>query len=69
MCKYYWRWTMEIKKKVQRKSLAVDEDTYNLLNEICGVERRTKNAELKILIEAEHDRIFARQNYRPRVNV
>ena len=44
----------------QRKSLAVDQKTYNLLQEICFEERRTRIEQLKILIEQEHKRIFGR---------
>jgi len=42
----------------QRKSLAVDQATYDLLNEVCFKERRSKIDQLKILIEAEHQRVF-----------
>jgi len=42
----------------QRKSLAVDQKTYDLLEEICFQERRTRIEQLKILIEQEHKRIF-----------
>jgi|TARA_B110000285_G_scaffold121971_1_gene137914 hypothetical protein len=40
-----------------RKSLAVDLKTYELLQEICGSERRSKIEQLKVLIEREHARI------------
>ena len=42
----------------QRKSLAVDQRTYDLLQEICYDQRRSKIDQLKILIEHEHDRLF-----------
>ena len=42
----------------QRKSLAVDQRTYYLLQEICFDQRRSKIDQLKILIEHEHDRLF-----------
>ena len=42
-----------------RKSLAVDVATYELLQDICGKERRPKIDQLKVLIEQEHDRLFA----------
>ena len=42
-----------------RKSLAVDVATYDLLQDICGKERRPKIDQLKVLIEKEHDRLFA----------
>ena len=42
----------------QRKSLAVDQHTYDLLQEICHDQRRSKIDQLKILIEHEHDRLF-----------
>jgi hypothetical protein len=44
----------------QRKSLAVDQKTYDLLQEICFEQRRTRIEQLKILIEQEHKRIFGR---------
>ena len=37
-----------------RKSLALDLRTYNLLQEICDAERRSKIDQLKVLIEREH---------------
>jgi|TARA_R110000787_G_scaffold80572_1_gene175238 transcriptional regulator of NAD metabolism len=37
-----------------RKSLALDVHTYNLLQEICNRERRSKIDQLKVLIEREH---------------
>tara|TARA_R100001230_G_C5567785_1_gene90429 strand:+ start:219 stop:422 length:204 start_codon:yes stop_codon:yes gene_type:complete len=67
---------MEIEEKTKtrqhRKSLAVDQDTYNLLEEICYQERRTKIDQLRMMIEDKHDEIFTRRaNYeqRRRVNV
>tara|TARA_R100000655_G_scaffold86057_2_gene126001 strand:+ start:465 stop:665 length:201 start_codon:yes stop_codon:yes gene_type:complete len=60
---------VEPRKPQQRKSLAVDEETYNKLSEICGMERRTKINTLRILIEGEHDRLFARVKERLRVSV
>ena len=49
---------MEAKKTTQRKSLAVDQETYNLLQELCMQERRSKVDQLRMLIEREHARIF-----------
>mgnify|MGYP003124378475 CR=1 FL=1 len=52
---------MEAEKSVadkKRKSLAVDEQTYDLLNQICFKERRSKIDQLKILIENSHDEHF-----------
>ena len=46
----------------QRKSLAVDQKTYDLLQEVCFEERRTRIEQLKILIEKEHKRIFGETN-------
>ena len=46
------------KTSPKRKSLAVDEATYNLLEEICFHERRTKIQTLKDLIEEKHDYLF-----------
>ena len=40
-----------------RKSLAVDLKTYTMLQDICGLERRSKIDQLKILIEQEHERL------------
>mgnify|MGYP003625240202 FL=1 len=37
-----------------RKSLALDVHTYNLLQDICNKERRSKIDQLKVLIEREH---------------
>ena len=42
----------------KRKSLAVDEKTYDLLNQICFKERRSKIDQLKILIEGSHQEHF-----------
>ena len=69
-------YNMDIEEKTKtrqhRKSLAVDQDTYNLLEEICFQERRTKIDQLRMMIEDKHDEIFTRRaNYeqRRRVNV
>jgi hypothetical protein len=51
-------------QRQQRKSLAVDQKTYDLLEEICFEERRSRIEQLKILIESEHGRIFGAQDYR-----
>ena len=40
-----------------RKSLAVDPATYNLLDEICQMEHRSKIDQLKVLIKKEHKRL------------
>ena len=37
-----------------RKSLAVDVDTYDLLDDICVIERRSKIDQLRVLIESKH---------------
>jgi hypothetical protein len=37
-----------------RKSLAVDVDTYDLLHDICVIERRSKIDQLRVLIESKH---------------
>jgi len=42
-----------------RKSLAVDVKTYELLQDICSMERRSKIDQLKVLIEKEHKRLNA----------
>jgi hypothetical protein len=41
----------------QRKSLAVDVKTYDLLQYICNSEHRSKIDQLKVLIEKEHKRL------------
>ena len=41
-----------------RKSLALDVRTYNMLQDICNSERRTKIDQLKVLIEREHEALF-----------
>ena len=40
-----------------RKSLAVDPDTYDLLQSICEMEDRSKISQLKVLIRKEHKRL------------
>jgi len=40
-----------------RKSLALDVRTYNMLQDICNSETRTKIDQLKVLIEREHQRL------------
>jgi len=51
--------TPEVNMKERlRKSLAVDQDTFDLLEAICFSERRSKIDQLKILIEREHKEIF-----------
>lgn len=47
----------ESENKQVRKSLAVDIDTYNLLQSICERERRSKIDQLKVLIEKEDKRL------------
>tara|TARA_R100001082_G_scaffold1404_3_gene1219 strand:- start:16910 stop:17086 length:177 start_codon:yes stop_codon:yes gene_type:complete len=44
-----------IKYPKGRKTLAVDVDTYNLLQDICNKQRRSKIDQLKILIEKAHN--------------
>lgn len=41
-----------------RKSLALDVRTYNMLQDICNSERRTKIDQLKVSIEREHEALF-----------
>jgi|MGYP000400848647 hypothetical protein len=53
-----------VKYPLGRKSLAVDLDTYNMLQEICDVQRRSKIDQLKVLIETAHDQlVVADTNY------
>ena len=49
---------MEPKKSTHRKSLAVDQQTYDMLQELCMQERRSQVDQLRMLIEREHARIF-----------
>ena len=42
-----------------RKSLALDVRTYNMLQDICNSERRTKIDQLKVWIEREHKSLFS----------
>lgn len=46
-----------VKYPLGRKSLAVDLDTYNMLQEICDVQRRSKIDQLKVLIETAHEQL------------
>ena len=41
-----------------RKSLALDVQTYNMLQDICNSERRSKICQLKVLIEREYEKLF-----------
>jgi hypothetical protein len=50
----------------KRKSLAVDQKTYDMLQEVCLHHRRSKIEQLKILIEHEMDAI--RSGYAVRQN-
>lgn len=47
----------DIKNNKTRKSLAVDVSTYDLLQKICDMERRSKIDQLKVLIENEYTRL------------
>ena len=47
----------DIKNNKTRKSLAVDVSTYDLLQAICDMERRSKIDKLKVLIENEYVRL------------
>jgi len=49
--------TQTVKYPLGRKSLAVDLDTYNMLQEICDVQRRSKIDQLKVLIETAHEQL------------
>ena len=67
MCKCVYNLSMDIKHTDKdgtdwynvkaRKSLAVDVRTYELLQEICNMERRSKIDQLKVLIENEYTRL------------
>ena len=47
----------KVKYPLGRKSLAVDLDTYNMLQEICDSERRSKIDQLKVLIETAYEQL------------
>jgi len=47
-----------VSPRQKRKSLAVDQATYDLLEEICVQQYRSRIDQLKVLIENEHDRLF-----------
>jgi hypothetical protein len=53
-----WIYIMNEGKEI-RKSLAVDPATYDLLDEICRREQRSKIDQLKVLITKEHRRLAA----------
>ena len=48
----------ENKEGTKRKTLAVDEETYDLLQRICLHNRRSKIDTLRIMIENEYDYTF-----------
>tara|TARA_R100000935_G_scaffold8410_1_gene17711 strand:+ start:342 stop:584 length:243 start_codon:yes stop_codon:yes gene_type:complete len=48
----------ERKEPSPRKSLAIDVDTYELLRDICGLERRSLINQLQQLIEQRHKELF-----------
>ena len=48
-------WTVKYPKG--RKSLVVDYDTYNLLQELCEIERISKIDQLRFLIENRHEQL------------
>ena len=45
-----------------RKSLALDVRTYNMLQDICNHQERSKIGQLKVLIEKEYKFIFEVQH-------
>jgi len=47
----------------KRKSLAIDEDTYWKLRQICGKERRTLISQLQLMIEDRYDELFDRDRH------
>jgi len=55
--------TKEINPKI-RKSLALDVRTYNMLQDICNKERRSKIDQLKVLIEREHKALSINETQR-----
>ena len=51
-----------VSERQKRKSLAVDQATYDLLEDICLYEYRSRIDQLKVLIENEHKLIFGEKN-------
>ena len=47
----------------KRKTLAIDVDTYNLLDDICKNEYRSIIHELTYLIKKEHARLFSESKH------
>ena len=47
-----------VESQKTRKSLAVDVHTYDMLQDICNRQRRSKIDQLKVLIEREHQLLF-----------
>ena len=45
-----------------RKTLAVDPATYDLLQQICQIEHRSKIDQLKVLIQKEHKRLSVQEH-------
>ncbi len=46
-----------VANREQRKTLAVDPVTYEMLSRICADQRRSKITQLRMLIEDEFDRL------------
>ena len=46
------------KEPSPRKSLAIDVETYEMLRDICGLERRSLINQLQQLIEQRHNELF-----------
>ena len=46
------------KEQSPRKSLAIDVETYEMLRDICGSERRSLINQLQQLIEQRHKELF-----------
>ena len=49
--------TTPVANREQRKTLAVDPVTYEMLSRICADQRRSKITQLRMLIEEEFDRL------------
>ena len=49
--------TSPVANREQRKPLAVDPVTYEMLSRICADQRRSKITQLRMLIEDEFDRL------------
>lgn len=50
------------KKPINRKSIALDVQICNMLQDICNYERRSKIGQLQVMIEREHSLMLKKKN-------